>query len=561
MSGTPDVLLGQLHRLKAVYQEESTASKIAILKKLEQRELNRPSAVKRLHDILCYLAAYPDNRQVHSFARRMLKGYPDRRDVKRFRRRLANTGIAGTTTHYSFFAPTALWLASRWPNYVTVDWAELTETDMIEELLRLLAAYAESPGLDEAGYSVRQWVELLKGPGETDAAFLIRRFGSLELDTFLWELLYNRLNLPIDLAPGATTPSRTHARYPVRTISYGQLPHPPIEQRLPTAATQPPESVVTLAIGTARRIIDLARCLMVANNRELDAFSFASPRDVTLVDSGRGLSFALIGVVPERRLLLESLYGYLAINNGVPVGYGTISALYGSAEIAFNIFEPFRGAESRRVFVKLLAVAHHQFGCDTFTLAPYQLGEDNAEAIRSGAWWFYQKLGFRARDADVLRLMEKELGKIKSRPGHRSSPATLRRLASANVYLELGRSREDVMGTLELANVGLVVTAYLARRFGSDRAQATRVCPGEAANLLGVPRIGSSLGERLARERWAPLVLVLPGIGRWPAEDRQELAAVIDAKGGQCERDYVLRFDHHRRLRSALRNLARRAVP
>ena len=43
-------------------------------------------------------------------------------------------------------------------------------------------------------------------------------------------------------------------------------------------------------------------------------------------------------------------------------------------------------------------------GSDSFTIYPYQLGDDNDEALQSGAWWFYQKLGFRAKDRGVLRV-------------------------------------------------------------------------------------------------------------------------------------------------------------
>ena len=40
-----------------------------------------------------------------------------------------------------------------------------------------------------------------------------------------------------------------------------------------------------------------------------------------------------------------------------------------------------------------------------FTIYPYQLGDDgNQKGLASGAWWFYQKLGFRARDPQVLQL-------------------------------------------------------------------------------------------------------------------------------------------------------------
>ena len=65
-----------------------------------------------------------------------------------------------------------------------------------------------------------------------------------------------------------------------------------------------------------------------------------------LVDFGDGLQFAMIGMQPERRLLFETVTGYLTLRNGVPIGYVLSSTLFGSAEIAYNVFETWRGAEA-----------------------------------------------------------------------------------------------------------------------------------------------------------------------------------------------------------------------
>ncbi|MHC4143110.1 MAG: hypothetical protein ACYSUF_15020, partial [Planctomycetota bacterium] len=94
--------------------------------------------------------------------------------------------------------------------------------------------------------------------------------------------------------------------------------------------------------------------------------------------------------------------------------------------------------------------------------------------------------------------------------------------------------------------------------FGYDRRQAEKQCAQEAAKLLGVrSRRGFSAGERLAWARWSPLILVLPGVSRWPREDKRALVEVVRAKGGLRESDYLARFDRHRRLRRAIVELAR----
>ena len=172
---------------------------------------------------------------------------------------------------------------------------------------------------------------------------------------------------------------------------------------------------------------------MITRSRDLDAFAYGDRNDVRLVHCEGDLEFVFIGQIPERRLLLESVYGFLTLKNGVPIGYGTTSVLFDSAEIAFNAFAAFRGAETALIFGRLLATTLQLFGADTFSLDPYQLGHDNTEGLRSGAWWFYYKLGFRPEDSDVRRLLKLELQRQQQNRRHRSNLATLQRLSSENM--------------------------------------------------------------------------------------------------------------------------------
>ncbi|MBX3464638.1 MAG: hypothetical protein KF830_15825 [Planctomycetes bacterium] len=206
----------------------------------------------------------------------------------------------------------------------------------------------------------------------------------------------------------------------------------------------------------------------------------------------------------------------------------------------------------------MLAVTRQLYGSDTFTVFPYQLGgEGNQEGLASGSWWFYQKLGFRAREPEVLATMERELAAMARRQEHRTSIATLQQLAAHNVYWSAGRARDDVIGVFPLANLGLAVTDLLARRFGADRERGERVCADEAAALCGVRGWQGWPDEQaLWWRRWAPLVMLL-GVEGWTAAERRALVEVVRKKGGQRESDYVRALDGHRRLRAALRRLAR----
>ena len=555
---SPAAALRALERIAREYGPGLAQRKLALLVRLERLSLARAGEVLRLHEALCFLRAYPDDRAVLAGVERMLAAFARRADLRRHARALADSGIAGTSIRFRFFSPTAQWLAQRWPGHLQVDWSEFENDGDLGDLLPLLAHPSEQPGLDEFEFEVRDWVARLKGPQETDAAFLLRRFAALRMDEFAREAIYDKLDPPLVLEPGPGTPARTHAKVEDRPTVFQTRPLARTRPAVRDELARPPLAVREVSEPEGQAMIDLALAAMVTRARDLDAFSWGDPRDVRVVDCGEGLEFAMIGMLPERRLLLESVYGFLTLKNGVPIGYVLTGALFGSCEVAYNVFETYRGAEAATVYGRVLAMSGHLFGADSFMVPPYQLGHDNEEAIGSGAWWFYQKLGFRPRDRRVLALMRAEERRFRASPRARSTPATLRRLSAEPVFFHAGQERDDVLGILSLPNVGLCVTDRLARRFGSDRERGERECSEEAERLLGTgPASGWSEGERLAWRRWAPLVCVLPGVAGWSPAERSALAEVVRAKGGRRESEFVLRFDRHVKLRSAIRALAR----
>ncbi len=549
--------LGQLLSIKAEYGGDAARRKLELLGDLERTRLARPRDVFRLHDALLFLRAYPDDTEILALTERMLDGFSLRRDLRRHRAALAGSGIAGTEVRFCFFAPTARWLAWRWGDRLKIDWKEFDGADRLDTLLPLLVHHSETPGIDQLVLSTREWIRRLKGPAETDAAFLVRRFGALRVEALPRETLYESLDVPMILTPAEDTPSRTRARLGTARVFEQSRPLRKDRPNLAREARRSPRSVREATRSEAREIVDLARGMMVTMNRDLDAFAHASEQDVRLVDCGRGMLFAFLGCLPHRRLLLEALYGYVVFQNGIPIGYGTVASLFRSSEVAFNVTEAFRGGEASHVFARLLSCVRALFGSDTFCLDPYQLGEDNDEALASGAFWFYQKLGFESREASVRRLVLDEIRRRRTNPSHRSSRAVLRKLATAPVFFQTGRLRADVLGALGTGNVGLRVTEFLADRFGWDRERGAAWCSREAARLLSVRDVRAlSSGERLAWDRFAPVVCILPDVERWSAAERRDLAAVILAKGGRRESDFVARFDAHPKLRSALVQLA-----
>jgi hypothetical protein len=248
-------------------------------------------------------------------------------------------------------------------------------------------------------------------------------------------------------------------------------------------------------------------------------------------------------VVPERRAVVPATYGSLTLRNGVPIAYLQADLAGRSAALSYHAFATFRGGEAAYSVARMLTMLHHVLGATSFTLDPYQLGKGNDDGIASGAWWFYYKLGFRPRAAAVKRVMREELARIAANPRHRSSPATLRKLAEGHLAFDVG----DPVPLPPTAKIGLAVADRFATR--GDREDAAR----EAMRIVGLRSLaGWTRNERLAWERWGPLILALPGVSRWSAANRRALVAVVRAKGAVGERDFLARFNAHPLLGPAL---------
>jgi hypothetical protein len=549
-------LLARLEAIRDDFGGTAAGEKRDLLEALSRRGLPGADGVSRLHEALVFLRAHPDDADLLALVETMLRDFDARPDLRRFRRALAETGIAGTDVHYAFFWTTALWMAERWPDRLTIAWKDWESRDRLEAILHLLTTFSETPAVDEVAYEPREWIDALKGPDETDAAFLVRRIDALPAGEDVRRWHWEHLDPTLRLAPGPDTPSRTRDRWEGAEISFQTRPLDRSKPSLRREIHREPKSVRVLPPREGRRIVELAKRCMVVRHRDLYGFEHGDPRDVRMFEFDGGLTYAAIGLRPERRLLLESVYSFLTLKNGVPIGYVLASGLFGSSEVALNVFPAYRGGETARNYVRYLAMVRWLFGSDVLAVEPYQLGHDNDEGLRSGAWWFYYKLGFRPHDPDVRRLMREELARMKRDPGHRSSLATLQELSAAYVFLHLGKTRRDVLGHVPLGEIGLKISRLLAERFGGDREGGLATCAREAARLLGVRAPAGPPAAKLLWERWSPLLLAIPGVSRWTAAQKRAAAEVVRAKGGRHESDFVRLFDAHRKLREGILALA-----
>jgi len=543
--------LERLESLRETFGVSAASEKLDLLAELEHRSLGRAAEVERLHEALCFSRAWPDNPKLLATVNRMLKNFSARSDLIRFTGALENSGIDGTDIRFKFYRVTALWLAQRCGESLHLDWRQIEDKDRLSRTLESLALFSERGALRQYFYDAPDWIDRMRSEDETDAAFLARLFTTPGTGAALLDHVYDELEIPFHLSAAATTPARTQEYVRPKAIQYQRrsIQRSVVDLRQAANRRMRFEKVNR---RQAVRWVDRAKSAMVARSRDLDAFAYASTDDVTRVHCRHGIQIVLIGMLPEKRYLLECEYGYLMLRNGVVVGYGTGTGLFGSCQIAFNLFPTFRGAATAELYASVLATFHKFFAADTFSVDSYQIGADNDEAIDSGAWWFYARMGFQPRDKDAIKLAETELRKAQKK-GYRSSKDTLRRLANYPLYFSLGRKRQDVLPMVCTDTVSLGVLDYVSRRFGSQRKDGARRCSQELAEVLGVDSIADwSADEQLMWHRLSPVIAAVADVARWPVADRVALADVVRAKGDVHEANYLKLFDAHTRLRRAI---------
>ncbi len=545
---TPISHLARLERLKSSYGEGIAATRLALLRVLARSRLHTAAQVARLHEMLCFLRAYPDDARVLAQVTRMLEGFDRRPDLLAHRAALAESGIAGTAIHYRFFWSTALWLARRWPDRLQFERDDPEAAARIAAALPLVAPAASAEWLRAGQLPAFEALDRLRGR-RSDAAWFVGRVAQLPGDGFTREAFSDAIDAPFAVEPGKDTPSRSRAHFASAPRAFQQAPLRRGRPDLRAAIAVRPRGMRLLSRRDGAALIDLARSAMVTRARDLMAFEYGDGRSVRLVDDGDGLAFAFCGVIPERRSLLPAIFGGLTLRNGVPIGYVQVDVIGPCAALSFNTFETFRGSEASHVFARLLAAVRHAFGAVSFSIEPYQLGHGNHEGIESGAWWFYYKLGFRPQAAAARRLARDEVARLQARPAHRSSERTLQALAAHHLFFDLDTA--DRRGLPGLQALLQRATDWLAR---AD-AGANGVAAAEAAalSLTGLGSLaGCSRDERLAWQRWAPLIASMPGIGRWSASERRELAQIALAKGGRDELAFLLRWAAHPRMAAVL---------
>jgi hypothetical protein len=316
------------------------------------------------------------------------------------------------------------------------------------------------------------------------------------------------------------------------------------------ALLREPVKAVQLRAADKVKLTDIMKASLAFYYRETDPFTFADPAATSLFEMGNGLTIVLAGMNKNKRLSLESYIGYMAFKNGVPVAYGGGWIWGQRCKIGLNIFPPFRKGESAWIFCQVLRLYHQFYKVNQFIVRPYQFGKANPEGIRSGAFWFYYKLGFRPCSPHLFKLAESEWGKKQAGLQYRTRPEILKKFTAANLEWLTDNKSLPRFGADELS---AAISKQINKMYHGSRAAAI------SASSKMIQRVFSRADLRAVnllpaavKDNFLLLCLFIRDISLWGQEEKSKLVRVWTLKAGGKERDHILQLQRHQRLWQSL---------
>jgi hypothetical protein len=529
-----------------------TENKKELLLQFSAQAIRDGKVLKEYHDCLLFLVAYPENKElldltnkelerVSEIASNIMKG---RNSL--FKKQLFGTGIVHSQLQAAFTFDLVKWLVTEYPGQVNFN-SFGAETEKVKEILSLCLPVAEREVLADSRISVRSWIKQAKGSSPlSDLAWLIQLLDKADFADDVKDHLCSSLQLYIDIKINEDMPSRTFGRIPVKDVFFhNDLLKVSDAGAILAQKLNAPQKLTSLAVN---ELIKVARVSLFLLYRETDPLTHTDPANVWRFNMGRGIDICLFGMKPARRMPLDSYIGYMAFKNGVPCAYGGGWILGESSKIGVNIYPPFRGGESAFLFCQILHLYHQFFHVPRITVEPYQIGKNNSEGVRSGAFWFYYKLGFRPMESKLRQLAEKEFSLITSRKGYRTSLSVLKQLANSNLELITGKTTKKI-SILQSFDLARRTMLHIANVYQGDRQAALKKAGVKLRRALGITSFsGWSASEVEGFQQFSIVADTIPGVERLSPANKKILLQLIKAKGSRDESVYIHLFQNQELL-------------
>lgn len=437
----------------------------SLLKNLTSQKLPEGKYLKEYMNLLLFMLAYPGNGKTERLVKKeigRITNYLKKQSEKR-KENYLNSGLPFTTGNSKFSHDCLQWLTSHPDVNLELD-DYIDPVVSLNDILKLTLPSVERSETT-AGLSNADLLAALKVKDHQQLRFMMDQVSQIDSIPFIKDQLFDQLGLYVKVLPRNRNYSIAYNKLEwVQGYCHNELLKKfDVNELLNKDLPEP----LKLSHVQHQNAIKVIRNAMTLNDRETDPTTYTDERSLKIFQLERGVSVALFGITADRQLPLENYVGFTLFKNGLPAAYGGCWVFGQRANFGINVFEPYRGGESGFIICQLLRVYRKVFSIDHFEVEPYQFGLDNPDGIKSGAFWFYHRFGFRPVDKSLFRLSESEYKKIKADRRYRSSEKTLIRFTESNIALKLSIVKHQ--GVPEIC---ASITAMIAKKYKGDRRKA-----------------------------------------------------------------------------------------
>ncbi|MES2514236.1 MAG: hypothetical protein V4580_08820 [Bacteroidota bacterium] len=528
--------IAKLRTLVFQFDESCSEEKKLLLNKLSGFSSHNLKSFNLFHQTLMTMMAYPANKDLLELTEntmRLLLEYFDKRLP--LKENLSGTGLLHTAIECNFSFTKINYITQKFPGQVSIHSAS-SSVETQKAILKLLLPPVEYFKVHKGERDLKHRISQLH-PSKTltDLDWLIELIKQSTLDPNTQATIYNQLGIfmqwnvsdlesSVSFLRGAALPLYYHTKPIEKKISLTEI----IQQTLPEP--------VKLGDEEKARIIDAAKMTLFYLYRETEPFTNAHADDITLFQLDKGVSIALFGSTNDKRYSLESYIGYLVFKNNIPVSYGGGWIFGERSQFGINILESFRGGESALIICELLRVYHQHFGATRFVVKPYQFGLHNTEAIKTGAFWFYYKLGFRPEDEQLRALaLEEEKQKLID-PTYKSTISTLMKYTKSNLALTLS---ETSYPNYDSEILSQKITNYINHQFEGDRQKALNACFKQLKENTGINAAGWKPEDVVYARQTAILFSIQPNSKAWQQKHAKNIKLFIQTKSAKTELPWI----------------------
>ncbi len=522
-----DALITRLFSIRNRFGKRLAVEKMQLLHTINIKTVKNKKAVQECYAALEFLIAYPDNKTIYNLSNQLLQQLQEYlKTNENLSYSLYNSGITNTAFCAAFSFELVKWLRKTRPKEIKLRSIDADDVQ-VRFVLQVVMPKIESEIFQDANAEWKSWLKHLKTSDEDLLDQFIAIFDSSDIRPEVKDELWNKLGIYVEIN------FTLHCCLPQSLISHyyhRSLIKKEIKNQTPVFTS----IRVKLTENEAEQIIACSRMIMLANLREIDPINYTAAKLVSYYHLPRGISIALMGMVPERRHPIDSYMGYVVFKNGLPVAYAATWILFNSGRIGLNVFYNYRGGESKYIFEQVLELHRKVYHLKRFTVDPYQVGKTNSDGIHSGAFWMYYHLGFRPILKIQQELATAEDLKIKSNNAYRSPLPVLKTLANSRLQLVLQKSAVRFDATdLSLAYAGI-----LTKKYNGNRVLAEREAGKKLASILQIKNYREE-NMKFILNNWAVLLLNNEKELRHNGALKKSLKKLFILKAGGSEEAYI----------------------